>query len=93
MDEIEPHENDWDVLVVGRSFAGLSAALTLGRARRSVLVVGTGGPRNEPVAHAHGLLTQDHRSPTDIVAAAEADVARYPTVELLDDRVTPGARE
>lgn len=81
------NDHDWDVLVVGRSFAGLSAALTLGRARRSVLVVGTGGPRNEAVAHAHGLISRDHQSPVDIVAATEAQLARYPNIELVDDRV------
>lgn len=78
---------DWDVMIVGRSFAGLSAALTLGRARRSVLVVGTGGPRNEAVGHAHGLLSRDHESPTEIITAAEAQLARYPNIELVDDRV------
>jgi len=81
------HPHDWDVLVVGRSFAGLSAALTLGRARRSVLAVGTGGPRNEAVGHAHGLLSRDHESPLEIVAASERQLERYPNIELVDDRV------
>lgn len=86
------HPHDWDVLVIGRSFAGLSAALTLGRARRSVLVVGTGGPRNQDVAHAHGLLGHDHRDPKELVRTAEVELARYPTVQLLDGRVTDLAR-
>ena len=93
MDEITNDQNgdtanDWDVLIVGRSYAGLSAALNLGRARRSVLVVGTGGPRNEAVFHVHGLITQDGAAPGDIVAAAEKDLGKYPSVELVDDRVT-----
>ncbi len=79
---------DWDVLIIGRSYAGLSAALNLGRARRSVLAVGSGGPRNESVFHAHGLITQDGASPGDIIAAAEKELNKYPTVELVDDRVT-----
>jgi thioredoxin reductase len=83
----DPIETDWDVIIVGRSFAGLSAALTLGRARRSVLVVGTGGPRNEAVGHAHGMLSRDHESPTAIIAVAEAQLARYPNIGLVDDRV------
>lgn len=86
--EPQPHPHDWDVLVIGRSFAGLSAALMLGRARRSVLVVGQGGPRNEAVAHAHGLLAHDGARPGDILATAEAQLARYPNVELVDARVT-----
>ncbi len=83
-----PHGYDWDVVVVGRSFAGLSAALMLGRARRSVLVVGTGGPRNESVHHAHGLLTRDHQDPAEIVAEAEGQLDRYPNIELVDARVS-----
>jgi thioredoxin reductase len=82
------HPHDWDVLVVGRSFAGLSAALTLGRARRSVLVIGSGGPRNEAVAHAHGLLGHDHEDPNELVRTAEAQLGRYPNVALLEGRVT-----
>jgi thioredoxin reductase len=86
-------EPDWDVVVVGRSFAGLSAALTLGRVRRAVLVIGSGGPRNEAVLHAHGLLTRDGANPNDLVAAAEADLARYPSVELVDGRVSDLVRD
>ena len=86
--ELRSHDHDWDVLIIGRSFAGLSAALMLGRARRSVLLVGTGGPRNEAVLHAHGLLTHDGASPGEILAAGEAQLARYPNVQVLDARVT-----
>ncbi len=58
---------DWDVLIIGRSYSGLGAGLNLGRARRSVLVVGSGGPRNDSVSHVHRLITRygiprrDHR--------------------------------
>src|SRR3546814_2389596 len=82
-DLIEP---DWDVLVVGRSYAGLSAALNLGRARRSVLVAGSGPPRNDTVHHVHGLITQDGASPGEVITAAEKDLARYPSVRLGDGR-------
>jgi len=82
------HDHDWDVLIIGRSFAGLSAALTLGRARRSVLVIGVGGPRNEAVPHAHGLLTRDHQDPNDLVRAAEEQLSRYPTIQLQEGRVS-----
>lgn len=79
---------DWDTVVVGQSFAGLSAALTLGRMRRSVLAIGSGGPRNEAVAHAHGLLTQDGANPNDLMSAATADLDKYPTVQRVNGRVT-----
>ena len=78
---------DWDVLIIGRSYAGLSAALNLGRARRSVLVVGSGGPRNEAVSHVHGSITLDGAAPGDIIAASERELDKYPTIELVDDRV------
>jgi flavin-dependent dehydrogenase len=47
---------DYDVVVVGGGPAGLSAALVLARARRTVAVVDAGGPRNAPAAHMHGFL-------------------------------------
>jgi thioredoxin reductase (NADPH) len=81
-------EHDWDAVIVGRSFAGLSAALLLGRVRRSVLVIGSGGPRNEAVLHAHGFLTRDGADPNDLVATAESDLAKYPSVQLVEGRVT-----
>ncbi len=74
--------SEWDVVIVGRSYAGLSAALVLGRARKSVLVIGDGPPRNEAVAHVHGFLTRDHTSPGELIEQAEADLARYETVLL-----------
>ena len=86
-------EADWDVVIVGRSYAGLSAALPLARMRRSVLVIGSGGPRNSAVLHTHGLLTRDGASPDDLMAAAEADLAKYPSVELVDGHVTALERE
>ncbi|QHT57049.1 NAD(P)/FAD-dependent oxidoreductase [Cellulomonas sp. H30R-01] len=67
----------YDVVVVGGGTAGLSGALMLGRARRSVLVVDAGEPRNAPAAHAHGMLTRDGTPPLELLAAGRAEVARY----------------
>ncbi|AEE47431.1 bifunctional NAD(P)/FAD-dependent oxidoreductase/class I SAM-dependent methyltransferase [Cellulomonas fimi] len=67
----------YDVVVVGGGAAGLSGALTLARARRSVLVVDAGTPRNAPAAHAHGMLTRDGTPPLEILAAGRAEVQRY----------------
>src|SRR6478736_3914541 len=82
------HDADWDVLVVGRSYAGLAAALMAGRARRSVLVVGDGGPRNEAVLHVHGFPTRDGASPAELIELAERELERYPNVRLESGRVT-----
>lgn len=71
----------FDVAVVGGSFAGLSAALQLARARRRVAVFDTGARRNRFAAHSHGFLAQDGREPGAIVAEARAQLAAYPTVQ------------
>ena len=75
-----------DVIIIGGSFAGLAAALQLGRARRRVTVLDTGLPRNRFAAHSHGLLGHDHKSPLDILAAARQQLARYPSVNLVNAR-------
>jgi thioredoxin reductase len=66
-----------DVIVVGGGLAGLAGALTLVRARRTVLVVDAGRPRNAPAAHAHGYLTRDGAAPLALLATGQAEVAKY----------------
>lgn len=81
----------FDAIVVGGSFAGLSAALQLARARRRVLVVDSGRPRNRFAAASHGFLGQDGRAPAAIGRIAAEQVLAYPTVELLHDEATTAA--
>ncbi|RWB25826.1 FAD-dependent oxidoreductase, partial [Mesorhizobium sp.] len=75
-----------DVIIIGGSFAGLAAALQLGRARRKVTVLDTGRPRNRFAGHSHGLLGHDHKPPLDILAEARQQLTRYPTIRLVDAR-------
>lgn len=75
-----------DVIIIGGSFAGLAAALQLGRARRKVVVLDTGRPRNRFAGHSHGLLGHDHKPPLDILAEARQQLARYPTIRLVTAR-------
>ncbi|MEV4531293.1 FAD-dependent oxidoreductase [Streptosporangium sp. NPDC049304] len=70
-------ERRYDVVVVGGGAAGLSGALTLARARRSVLVIDAGRPRNAPASHVHSYLTRDGTPPSELVAAGRAEVTRY----------------
>ncbi len=77
----------YDVVIVGGGAAGLSAALVLGRARRRVLVVDAGSPRNAPAAHMQGFLSRDGMSPKELLAVGREEIARY-CVELVDDTVT-----
>ncbi|KWB34279.1 thioredoxin reductase [Burkholderia cepacia] len=72
-----------EVIVIGGSFAGLSAAMQLARARRRVLVIDAGRPRNRFAAHAHGFFGQDGKPPTQIVEEAAAQLAAYPTVRRI----------
>ena len=75
-----------DVIIIGGSFAGLAAALQLGRARRKVTVLDTGLPRNRFAGHSHGLLGHDHKPPLDILAEARRQLARYPAIKLVSAR-------
>jgi len=77
-----------DVLVIGGSFAGLSAALQLGRARRRVTVLDTGLPRNRYAAHAHGMLGHDGKPPSEILKDGRAQLAQYPSIRLVNGRAT-----
>src|SRR5690242_14521835 len=69
--------NSYDVLVVGGGAAGLSAALVLSRARRAVVVVDSGNPRNAPAAHMHGFLSRDGMPPADLLATGRKEITTY----------------
>jgi thioredoxin reductase len=72
-----PDHREVDVLVVGGGPAGLSAALVLGRSRRSVLVVDAGEPRNAPADAVHAFLTRDGTPPGELLELGRVEVARY----------------
>ncbi|MEU4438412.1 NAD(P)/FAD-dependent oxidoreductase [Micromonospora chalcea] len=68
---------DYEVLVIGGGAAGLSGALMLARARRSVLVVDGGEPRNAPADGVHALLGHDGVPPAELLARGRDEVHRY----------------
>jgi thioredoxin reductase len=80
-------ENSYDVLVVGGGAAGLNAALMLGRARRRVVVVDGGSPRNAPAEHMHGFLSRDGLPPSELLKIGREELAGY-GVEILEDQVS-----
>ena len=69
--------NQPDVLIIGGGAAGLSAALVLSRARRTVLVVDAGSPRNATASHLHGYLSRDGMPPADLLATGRDEVRHY----------------
>ena len=64
--------NKYDVIIIGGSYAGLSAAMALGRAMRDVLIVDSGKPCNRQTPHSHNFLTQDGNTPAGIAAVSKA---------------------
>lgn len=74
-----------DVVVVGAGAAGLNAALLLGRARRKVVVVDAGEPRNAPASHMRGFLSRDGLPPATLLELGRAEIARY-GVRLIPGR-------
>lgn len=83
---------DFDAIVLGGSYAGLSAALQLARARQHVLVVDAGVRRNRAAATSHGFLGQDGRSPDAIALEGKAQLLAYPNVRWLEGTATHAAQ-
>lgn len=86
MEQTDPNR-EHEVLIVGGGPAGLSAALTFGRALVDTVVVSAEQPRSAAAAHSHGFLSRDRIPPLELVAAAKGDLERYETVAYLRDTV------
>lgn len=72
----------FDVIIIGGGPAGLSAALTLGRALRTTLLIDSGEYRNAPAAEMHNYLTRDGTPPDKLRAIAHAELSRYSTIQI-----------
>lgn len=77
----------FDVLIVGGGPAGLQAALTLGRARKRVLVADGGPRRNATAGHMNNFVSRDGIAPADFRREARTQIAKYPTVSLRDEQI------
>lgn len=66
-----------EVAILGGGSAGLSAALTLARARRSVVVIDSNDPRNAAAARAHGLLGREGVHPLDLLATGREEASSF----------------
>eukprot|EP01037_Dinobryon_pediforme_P028490 gene28490-31790_t len=81
-----------DVIVIGGSFAGHSAALQLARARQDVVLIDAGAPRNRFADAAHGFLGQDGSAPYAIMREASRQLLKYPTAQVQSAQVQHAVR-
>lgn len=82
-----------DVVVIGGSFAGLAAALYLARARRPVVVLDSGLPRNRFASQSHGVFALDGRPGVELLSTARSQLAAYPTARFVNSRVRAVSRQ
>lgn len=84
-----------DAIIIGGSFAGLSAAMYLARGRHDVVVLDTGMPRNRFSPRSHAFFTHDGSTPTTMLAAAREQLKPYRTIRLADGEAVSatGARD
>lgn len=79
-------KSSYEVIIVGGSYAGLSAAMALGRSLREVLIIDSGKACNRQTPHSHNFITQDGVPPAEITAIAKEQVLGYKTVDFVNDR-------
>jgi thioredoxin reductase len=75
----------YDVIIIGGSYAGLSAAMSLGRSLRTVLIIDSALPCNRQTPHSHNFITQDGQTPAAIAAKGREQVQAYKTVSFFND--------
>lgn len=81
-------KKDFEVIVVGGSYSGLSAAMALGRAMRQVLIIDSDKPCNRQTPHSHNFLTQDGKTPKEIAIIAREQVKKYETIKFYSGLAT-----
>ena len=82
-----PSRVPYDVIIVGGGPAGLQSALTLGRARKRVLLCDSGPPRNAAAVHVQNFVTRDGVPPTEFRRIAREQLQPYRNVEATETRV------
>jgi len=85
-------QKDFDVIIIGGSYAGLAAAMALGRALKQVLIIDAGEPCNRQTPHSHNFLTQDGKTPSAIAALGKRQVQTYGTVTFFNGLATSGRK-
>lgn len=83
---------EYDVIIIGGSYAGLSTAMALGRSLRKVLIIDSGLPCNRQTPHSHNFITQDGETPAAIADKARTQVLEYDTVKIMSDVAVTASR-
>ncbi|MEJ5994442.1 NAD(P)/FAD-dependent oxidoreductase [Pedobacter sp. Du54] len=83
---------NFEVIIIGGSYAGLSSAMALGRSLRNVLVIDSGKPCNIQTPYSHNFLTQDGKTPKEISTIAKQQVEKYETVKFYQGLATIGTK-
>jgi len=86
-------KTNYDVIIVGGSYAGLSAAMALGRSLRKVLVIDSGWPCNRQTPHSHNFITHDGEIPAVIAAKAKEQVLQYETITFHQGLAVAGTKQ
>lgn len=82
---------NFDVIIIGGSYSGLSAGMSLGRSLRKVLIIDNGKPCNTQTPHSHNFVTHDGKTPVEIAKLAKEDVEKYDTVQFYNGTVVKTA--
>lgn len=85
-------DNNFEVIIIGGSYAGLSAAMALGRSLRNILIIDAGLPCNRFTPHSHNFLTHDGEKPHQITMSGKSQVLKYQSVKAIQDTVIGAKR-
>lgn len=85
-------KNEFEVIIIGGSYSGLSAAMALGRSLRKTLIIDSGKPCNRQTPHSHNFLTQDGSTPQEISTIAKQQVLSYDTIRFYEGLAISGKK-
>lgn len=85
-------DNRYEVIIIGGSYSGLSAAMALGRSLRRVLIIDSGLPCNRQTPQSHNFITHDGEKPAVIAQKAKDQVLKYDTVQFINGLAVKGEK-
>jgi thioredoxin reductase len=86
------NNDHYDAIIIGGSYSGLSAGMSLGRSFRRVLIIDSGNPCNKQTPHSHNFITHDGHKPAQIAAEAKTQLRLYKTIEFHDGVAVSGQK-